>query len=204
MRHDRSSVGAGAGLSIFGETSFSVGASCVPAGTACSASASDGLRLVYSVTSTQRPAELVCVLPNAFFAPCPPPNMPPIIDIGLAPGPPPMPGMPNPENVATSIHACDTGGFTTWVGPLPACAPATPATSARPIPSHVRFRVFILPSGESDASNETNLPNPGTTGPFFVAPDAVNGTPLTAVRETAVALPSLILMCARQIEETLP
>lgn len=70
--------------------------------------------------------------------------MPPSIDIGLAPGAPgPPPGMPKPPNVATSIHACATGGLTTceaW--PL-----AAPAATANPIPTQfpIPLTRFIAP-----------------------------------------------------------
>jgi len=68
-----------------------------------------------------------------------------------------MPGMPNPEKVATSIHACATGGFTTWLGPLLACAPAAPAARAIPIPSNERFLLFMRPSRDSNRCDESGL-----------------------------------------------
>ncbi len=98
-----------------GASSFSAGLRNT-GGTLCVASASWGLRRVVSVTSTKRPAPPLCVIRKAtFWLPLPPPNMPPSALIGLAP-PGPLIGMPMPEKVATSIHACDCGGLTSCRG----------------------------------------------------------------------------------------
>ncbi len=56
-----SSSTLGAGLGLSGVSNFSVGASPVVSGTPCSACWRLGLRLVYSVTSIQRPDVPVCV-----------------------------------------------------------------------------------------------------------------------------------------------
>jgi hypothetical protein len=51
----------GAGFGFSGVSSFSVGASPVASGTLCNACCRFGLRLVYRVTSIQRPAVPICV-----------------------------------------------------------------------------------------------------------------------------------------------
>jgi len=60
------------------------------------------------------------------------------------------------------VQTVGAGGLTTWVGPLPACAPATPAASAMPIPSNERFQLFMLSSEDS-----TRVTTP--TWPFSTA-----------------------------------
>ena len=96
-----------------------------PAGTACWASASAGLLRVYSVTSTQRPADTGLGLAEAVLRRRrpPPPNRPPSAAHRVAAGTamPPI-GMPMPLKVATSIQACAWGGLTlaVWAGAAPA------------------------------------------------------------------------------------
>ena len=60
--------------------------------------------------------------------------MVPIIDMPPTP-PGPIAGMPMPAKVATSIHACDTGGLTTCAGAL-VCAPAAETASNTELPSN--------------------------------------------------------------------